>query len=79
MLAHNGGNMVRKGLRETSLSRYNEIDAGDELCIPLKSFLAILHVCVHEQSAPAESYRKSLKIQIKSNKHSFSRCIFQRV
>jgi len=36
--------MARKGLRGTSLSKYNEIDAGDELHIPLKTFLAILLV-----------------------------------
>jgi len=40
----NGGNIARKGLRRTSLSRYNEIDAGDDLCLPIKPFLAILHV-----------------------------------
>ena len=40
--------MASKGLRVTSLSRYNEIDAGDELRIPLKSFLAILHVMPRE-------------------------------
>jgi hypothetical protein len=40
----NGGGMARKGLRTNILSIYNEIDAGDELRIPFKPFLAILHV-----------------------------------
>jgi hypothetical protein len=40
----NVGNMDRMGLRGTSLSRFNEIDAGDVLRIPLKPFLAILRV-----------------------------------
>ena len=44
MVAHNVGNMAWKGLRRTSLSRYNEIDAGDELRIPIMPFLAILRV-----------------------------------
>ena len=36
--------MARKGLRDNFQSRYNELDAGDEICIPLKPFLAILRV-----------------------------------
>jgi len=36
--------MARKGMRAYQLSRCNEIDASDELRIPLKPFLAILHV-----------------------------------
>ncbi len=40
-MVDNGGNMARKGLRRTTLSRYNEIDAGNELCIPLKLFLSV--------------------------------------
>ena len=43
-IAANVGNMARKGLRRASLSRYNELNAGDELRIPLKPFLAILRV-----------------------------------
>jgi hypothetical protein len=43
-LAANGGNMARKGFRRAALSRYNELDAGDELRIPPRPFLAILHV-----------------------------------
>jgi len=38
------GILVYGGLRRTSLSKYNEIDVGDEHRIPLKPFLAILHV-----------------------------------
>jgi hypothetical protein len=40
----NGGNMDRMGLRRTSLSRYNKLDASDELRIPLIPILAILRV-----------------------------------
>jgi hypothetical protein len=36
--------MARKGLRRTSLSADTELDAGDELRMPLKPFFAILHV-----------------------------------
>lgn len=38
IICHNGGNMARKGLRITSLPKYDEIDAGDDLCIPLMPF-----------------------------------------
>lgn len=44
IIVANGGNMARKGLRRTSLSTDTELDAGDELRIPLKPFLAILRV-----------------------------------
>ena len=44
IMVANDANMGRKGLRRTSLSKYNEIVAGDELRIPLNPFLAILHV-----------------------------------
>jgi hypothetical protein len=36
--------MARKGMRGTSLSRYNEIDACEALRIPLKPLLAILSI-----------------------------------
>jgi hypothetical protein len=36
--------MDLKGLQRTSLLRYNEIDTGDELHIPLKPFLVILRI-----------------------------------
>jgi hypothetical protein len=49
-IQHNDGNMARKGVWRTSLSRCNEIDACDELAIPLKPFLAIFQMCaLHEQ------------------------------
>jgi hypothetical protein len=31
-------------MRRTSLSRFNDVDAGDDLGEPLTPFLAILHV-----------------------------------
>ena len=37
-MKYNERNMDRKGMRRTSLSRNNEIDAGEELHIPLKLF-----------------------------------------
>jgi len=40
----NGGNMARKGVRAASISHVKKADAGDELCKPLRPFLAILHV-----------------------------------
>lgn len=36
--------MTRNGFRRTALSRYTEIDAGNELRLPIKPFLAILSV-----------------------------------
>lgn len=38
---HNVGNMARMGLRRTSLSSYNKIDARDEIRKPPKPLLAI--------------------------------------
>jgi hypothetical protein len=40
-MEHNGDAMASKGLRRTTLSRYNELDAGDKLRKPLKPLLAI--------------------------------------
>jgi hypothetical protein len=44
MLAYNVGNMVRKELRSTLISRYTTLNAGEELHIHLNPFGAILHV-----------------------------------
>jgi len=63
--------MASKGLRSTSLSRCNEIDAGDELRIPQKPFLAILRVTnsnfyLYSFSNLSTSFEKSSNIASRS-------------
>lgn len=43
-MAHNGGGIASKGLRDVHLSRYNKFDAGNDLRVPVKPLLTIPRV-----------------------------------